>query len=166
VLSRGKLHIALLPENFPGEDPDGATMLVEAVRTAVNIRFQTDSRPLYLFTDRGRGFYEPSTSLITPEYAAAVNTHKFKTMMGDCASSQPGNLADILLHETAVAWIRVQLKNTRPLDDWKETRDEYADRLRKAAAHINEHYDVAGLNNELVDRLREVVHRYGDRLSK
>ncbi len=35
VLARGKLHVELLSEDFPGETPEGAAELVEKVRKAV-----------------------------------------------------------------------------------------------------------------------------------
>ena len=40
VLTRGKLHVELLGDNFPGETQEGAAMLVARVRAALNVRFQ------------------------------------------------------------------------------------------------------------------------------
>ena len=40
MLTRGKLHVELLGDNFPGETQEGAAMLVARVRAALNVRFQ------------------------------------------------------------------------------------------------------------------------------
>ena len=45
MLMRGKLHIELLGEGFPGEKAAGAAILVSKVRSAVNLRFQSASKP-------------------------------------------------------------------------------------------------------------------------
>ena len=42
VLCKGKLHVYYFGRNFPGEKPAGARLLVEKVRSAVNVRFQND----------------------------------------------------------------------------------------------------------------------------
>ena len=40
ILTRGKLHIAELPDKFSGETEEGAALMVSKVRAALNIRFQ------------------------------------------------------------------------------------------------------------------------------
>ena len=40
ILAKGKLHLQVLQDNFPGETAEGAALLVAAVRTALNVRFQ------------------------------------------------------------------------------------------------------------------------------
>ena len=58
LLARGKLHVDILDESFPGETPAGAAALVSKIRSALNVRFQNAaSQPKFLFTDRGRGFF-------------------------------------------------------------------------------------------------------------
>ena len=105
-MARGKFHIALLGEDFPGETSAGAAILVSKVRAALNIRFQGSDAPGILFTDRGQGFYNNNCGHITRLYKAALAEHDLKAYYGDDASIQPGNLQEIMLHETAVAWIR------------------------------------------------------------
>ena len=39
VLCRGKLHVSQLPDDFPGDRPEGAEAFVKAVRAALNMRF-------------------------------------------------------------------------------------------------------------------------------
>ena len=78
---------------------------------------------------------------------------------------QPGYCADIMLHETAVSWIRHQLTCTVPKAPWQETRAEHGARLRRAVAEINRHHNTAGLCNSLLSRLAEVKRLDGDRLA-
>ena len=56
VLTRGKLHIEMLGESFPGETAEGAAILIQKVRAALNIRFRGDDKPSIVFVDRGAGF--------------------------------------------------------------------------------------------------------------
>ena len=73
--------------------------------------------------------------------------------MGDDASKQPGNIQELLLHETLVAWIRRRLAQTVPKKPWEETEEQYGQRLRGVVAYINENYNVAGLCDEFLDRV-------------
>ena len=86
--------------------------------------------------------------------------------MGSDAREQPGSLEDLMLHETAVAWLRLLLARSTPARPWQETREDYATRLRGACGHANEKYDVTGLCQELPQRLQKLVDQEGDRLRK
>lgn len=163
MLVRGKLHLDLLPAGFPGESPAGAAALVASLRAAVNVRVHGD-RPKMLLVDRGRGFYHPGTGGITPEFAGALREHGFRALMGTSAAQQPGFLADVLLHETAVSWVRELLHITTPAAPWQETREAFGERLREVARRVNENHNVDGLCNELPRRLQELVGKQGDRL--
>ena len=66
------LNVELLPDDFPGDQPAGADVLVARVRAALNVRFQGTTPPRVLFTDRGAGFYNPGNGQITKEYKAAM----------------------------------------------------------------------------------------------
>ena len=93
-------------------EAEGAAALVKAARVAVNRRFpNTRNKPNLLFTDKGKGFYY-SNSAPTKEYAKALKDHRFKIAVGTDAPLQPGNFGDVLLHETAIAWLRLRLKQT------------------------------------------------------
>ena len=72
--------------------------------------------------------------------------------------------ADVLLHETAVSWMRKKLTATTPRRPWLESRDQYAARLRRVVADINRSYAVGALCQRFPDRLDELVRRQGDRL--
>ena len=49
---------------------------------------------------------------------------------------------------------------------WLETAEQWTRRARKVLAHVNAHYDVAGLCREFPDRLQSVKEGEGERLPK
>ena len=137
---------------------------MEKVRAALNVRFPQGAKPRVLFVDRGKGFYTSSTARITPEFKAALRAHDLTTFMGDDASAQPGTLAQVLLHETAVAWARVQLARTMPKQPWRETREAFGDRLREACRTINAEHNVENLCREFPGRIQHLIDVAGDNL--
>jgi hypothetical protein len=163
-LVRGKLHVELLPHPFPGECPEGAAMLVSKIDPMLNARFPGQPKPRILFTDRGRGFYHPGTGAITGTFATALRRAGFRPFAGDDAARQPGQLQDVLLHETAVAWLRHFLALSTPRQPWLETRQAYGDRLKEACRKANASYNVEDLCGSFVKRVNDVVARKGDRL--
>ena len=165
MLSKGKLHVDLFDSDFPGELAAGAERLVEKVRAAVNVRFQTArSKPDIVFTDRGRGFYVPNSGAITPEYKGALEQHGLRPLMGNCARSQPGSLQDVLLHETAVSWLRTRLTRSTPKNCWEETREQYGRRLKRCCEEVNNECDVEGLCRGFPKRLKRLEETEGGRL--
>ena len=123
--------------------------------------------PRVVFSDRGPGFYQSSTGHITREYGAALQRNGFRPFAGEDASSQPADVPDVLLHETAVAWVRKYLKK-HPIAR-AGSLDKQEERLRalltQCEEHINANHNVAGLTKELPDRLHKLVHETrGDRL--
>lgn len=166
VLTRGKLHVEMLGEGFPGDVPEGVAAFVAKVRAALNIRFQGGDAPKILFTDRGQGFYATNGGWITDEYKAALAEHGLKSYCGDDASRQAGSCGDLLLHETSVAWIRYRERKTLPSEPWTETVEEYTTRLKGIVQHINDHHDVDSLCREFPDRLQALVDNEGDRINK
>ena len=165
ILARGKLHIELLPDNFPGDVEEGMGDFVAKVRAALNIRFPNGG-PKYLFTDRGNGVYESGTGAITTSYKAALKANKLKAFFGNDASIQPGCLQEVMLHETAMAWLRIRLAKTLPKNCWTESVDDYHKRLKAACAYFNSTYDVEGLSNELPLRVQMLMDSKGDRIPK
>ena len=165
ILARGKLHVEVLAPDFPGEEPAGAPAFLAVVRKGVAIRFQSQSKPTTLFLDRGRAFFNPVSAKITPELASALEGAGLETFWRGDASMQPGYCADILLHETAVSWIRQQLSCTVPKAPWQETRADYGARLRRAVAEINRNHNTTGLCDRLLSRMAELKRLDGDRLA-
>ena len=140
--------------------------MVAKVKTALNIRFKKESPPTVLFTDRGNGFYVANSGAITPAYSKALKEHGLRAFFRHDASIQPGQLQEIMLHDTAVSWVRERLSKTLPNKSWKEPVEIYKPRRKLAAAHINANFNVEGLCNELPERIAELSVRKGDRLSK
>ena len=129
------------------------------------MRFQAGTpKPSFLFVDRGRGFWCTTTGHVTPELAATLEGTGLSMFWSEDASAQPGCCADVLLHETAVAWIRQKLTETTPRCPWQETREQYATRLRRVVAVINRTHNVGGLCRKFDFRLGELIRRRGDRL--
>ena len=118
-----------------------------------------------LFTDRGNGFYNSGTGRITAKYKSALRNHGLKAFFGTDASVQPGQLQEVMLHETAVSWMRVRLTKDVPKKAWEETSEAYRTRLKACAGYINASHDVEGLCKALPRRLADLERRQGDRLS-
>ena len=162
---RGKLHIEIFDETFPGETAAGAAHLVEKVPAAVNIRFQAAaSKPNIISVDRGRGFYNTGNGRIVATFKQALQENHFTAIMGEDASQQPGAMADMMLHETAVSWVRKRLAVTMPKENWLETREAYSSRLKRCCEQVNEECDVEGLCRQYPKRLKLLNEKDGARL--
>jgi len=166
ILTRGKLHVEMLGEGFPGETQEGAAILVAKVRAALNIRFQGGDQPKVLFTDRGQGFFATNGGRISDPYKEALREHGLRSHCGDDGSRQPGSSGDLMLHETAVAWIRYRERKTLPRQPWTETVEEYTTRLKGIVQYCNDNYNVDGLCREFPDRMQALVDNEGDRINK
>ena len=118
-----------------------------------------------MFTDRGAGFYASRGGKITPQYNAVLAERSLQAYNGDDGSKQPGNLQEVLLHETAVSWIRHREKKSRVICPWKESTGHFIHRLREVVQYINDNHDVEGLCRALPKRLDELAENEGDRLS-
>ena len=97
--------------------------------------------------------------------AKTQNVSSLLRIHSDPASSQPGNLQDFLLHETAVAWIRYREKKSKPKVPWEETPAELGQRLRAICQDINDNLEVDDLCRRFPKMLQEIVDAEGDRLS-
>ena len=102
------------------------------------------------------------------EYKEAARENGFHVFQGDYASVQPGqaNLGQLLLHETAVSWIRYRLTRTLPAKPWEETVEQFSKRLRDIATDINANLNVEGLCKEFPQRVQAVVDNEGDNIAK
>ena len=166
LLSRGKLHVNLLPDSFPGDRPEGAAAFVKQVALALRARFPCVSSPSVLFTDRGAGFYNPGNGEITGQYREVLAEAGLSAFMGDNAAAQPGKLSGLMLHETAVAWIRALERQELPKRPWEETTQQFGKRLKRIVAKCNREFDIAGLCHELPRRVEQLHGKAGRKLSK
>ena len=165
LLTRGKLHIEVLPEDFPGEKSTGVGIAVRMVPGVLAKRFPGERGPKALFCDRGIGFYNPKGS-VTAGYAEALAETGLRNFMGDTHGLQPGDVPDLLIHETAVSWIRTREEKTKPKKAWEETREDFSARMKAIARDINETCDVAGLCRSPPKRFQECVSLGGERLRR
>ena len=125
------------------------------------------AKPDVVFTDRGPGFYHPSTGSICPEYMSALTAYGYRPWAGDQASWQPPDMPDVLLHETVVAWLRKYLKQhpIKLAQSQEVNKARLASLLAEAAHHINTRHEVEDRSMSLPRRLWELVHgTKGDRL--
>ena len=165
ILVQGKLHIEFLgAKDFPGETDEGAARLVRKVRTGLNLRFQNEDAPNILYVDRGKGFYHQTWGTITHGFKAGLRECGLRAFWGDDASRQPGQLQELMLHETAVRWIRFHERRTLPKRPWEETEEQFVARLKHIAAVINKDYNVEGLTRGLPKRIDELVEQDGGRI--
>ena len=166
-LMRGRLHVTVFDDAFPREVPEGAKMLVPKIRAAINLRFPgATSKPSWVFVDRGKGFYNTGTGKITNEFKEALRDSRLKAFWGDDASVQPGHLQEMMLHETSVSWLRYRLAQTLPAREWEESSGDFASRLRRCCADINEKLDVDGLCRAFPKRIAQLKENQGGRLKE
>ena len=145
---------------------DGAAPLVAKVRAVLAVPIRGASLPRTVFVGRGVGFYNAGTGGITPAFKAALAYHGFKAFMGDDASQQPGSLWEMMLHETAVSWIRRGLTWSLPPRPWEESPSAFACRLKSVVRDINARCNVEALCRELPQRVLDLHAAKGGRLSK
>ena len=167
ILARGVVKFEAMEDTWT-QTGEGMSRFV-AKLTDILKAMLGDETPLprMLYTDRGPGLFQGSTGHIVKAYEAAVERHGFRTYVGSDASKQPGDIADCLPHETAVAWARAYLKK-RPLDR-SLGLDGMAAKLRRllhdCEGYINSEYDVDKLcGAEFLERMAELKDREGDRL--
>ena len=174
AMTRGVLGVVVFTDTgmFPGESPEGARLLVGRLPQLLNHMLgETTKKPRTLFTDKGPGFYHRRWGTITGDYESALRMHGFKTWAGSNAlhgpRAQPRDIGDVLLHETAISWLRRREEKTRPQQPWLEAPHDFAERLEGVVAAINAQYKVRELCLEFPGRLQRLVHEtHGDRLPK
>ena len=96
---------------------------------------------------------------------AALQENDLKTYYKDDAGMQPGNLQEVMLHETAVSWIRRREALNRMPNPWEETPEQFATRLKGVVKETNETLNVEGLCRAFKQRVQKLVVRDGDRIS-
>ena len=97
---------------------------------------------------------QTNSGKITAGYCEALRENGLQAFFSEDASVQPGQLQEVMLHETAVSWIRARLTKTLPKKPWEESVDAYRSRPKACAAYCNGHYDVVGLCRALPKRVQ------------
>ena len=101
---------------------------------------------------------------ITHGYKGALQACGLKNFMGNNCGLQPGQLGDVLLHETAVACIRRRERKTVPARAWEETREALAQRPKAIARDVNAKHDIDSLCRKFPERLQLLVDGKGKKL--
>ena len=90
-----------------------------------------------------------------------------KTFWGPDASMQSPDIPDLLLHETAVARFRKQMRTEKPrVVPWAETEAQWTSRAARAVAGMNATCNLKALCRGFPERLADVQRAEGDRLRK
>ena len=62
-------------------------------------------------------------------------------------------MPDVLLHETAISWVKSREGKTKPPKAWEETREAFTARMRGIVQEVNASCDVEGLCYGFLKRL-------------
>ena len=122
--------------------------------------------PRVVMTDRGPGFYQPARGAIVRAYGKALKENGFRPCVGEDAAWQPGDLADIFMHETVVAWVRRYFRKN-PVTQNKGLEANKAAviaSLKACEKHINKEYDVRALCSSMPKRTQMLLSKEADRL--
>ena len=189
VLTRGRIAVEVMPEGWTPNAQGMASfiaLLPRVLNTMLGKTAQkpnvivnrassgTDpqkpksiAKPKVVFTDRGSGMYVGRTGVATGAYSNAINSHGFRLYSGEDASNQPADLADVLLHESAISTFRSRLTATPPVvKPWKETHAQFKQRIAKVAAEANKLGKWNRLCCEYPERIELLIDKKGDRLRK
>ena len=90
----------------------------------------------------------------------------FRPFAGDFAAEQPPDIPDVLVHETAISWVKLREGRTKPARPWEETREAFTARIRGIVQEVNASCDVEGLCRGFTKRLEELVEHKGGRLGR
>ena len=177
VLTRGRFGVRVFTDvdEFPGETPRGVGIMVDRLPALLRRMLGPEAAlPRTIFTDRGPGFFHQSHGTITSDYDAACRRHGFKPWAGSDSKrgprAQPPDISDVLLHETAMAWLRERLyRSTAEVrKPWEESPHELGLRIQRVVTGINRDCNVENLCLEFPQRLKDLCHPscMGERLGK
>ena len=164
LLARGQVAVRVLPVEWQlnGEGmADVASSLTAWLRDLLG---PDAPLPRVVFTDRGTGMYSPAGHIL-PRYDRALRAAGLRPFFGADATAQAPDMGDLLLHETAVSWVRNRLRRIRPQRvPWEETIAQWASRMSEAVAYANTHHKVDDLCRAFPDRLSKCIAVGGGRL--
>ena len=163
ILARGVIGVDILPLDWD-LDGEGMATVVRRLEGRLRDMLGNDARlPRTLMTDRGTGMYAPS-GRVTVAFDRAVDECGFKLFWGPDAKQQSPEMPDLLLHETAVSWVRNALRRAKPETmPWKESPAQWSRRMMQAVGEANLG-DVDGLCHQFPERVEECIAVDGGKL--
>ena len=167
VMSRGRIAVEVMPEGWK-DDAAGMAMFAQRLPGVLKrMMGRGTATPKVLYSDRGPGMFVPRTGQATGAYAEGVQKAGLRLYTGTDASRQPADLADVLLHETAIACFKRNLAAASPAGDpWKETHQQFQARVASVVKEANKRCNFRLLCCEYLTRLETLVQQKGDRLKK
>ena len=167
VMSRGRVAVEVMPEGWK-DDAAGMGQFARRVPNILNRMLGSSAaKPKVLYSDRGPGMFVLRTGQATGSYAEGVEAAGLRLYTGTDASAQPSDLADFLLHETAIACFKRNLNAASPESKpWQETHKQFQKRVSRVVKEANKKCDFRLLCCEYLARLEELVAKKGDRLKK
>ena len=164
ILSRGVIGVDILPLDWQ-LDGNGMATVVHRLKDRLREMLGPSARlPKVIMSDRGTGMYAPAGQVVHA-YEHAVRQCGFKLFWGPDAKRQAPDMPDLLLHETAVSWVRNVLRRMKPeVLPWKESPAQWSRRMMRAIDEANQ-YDVEALCMDFPDRIQECLTADGAKLS-
>ena len=164
LLARGQVGVFVLREDWK-LNGSGMAEVIDNMEGWLRQMLGDDARlPRVVFTDRGTGMFSPCGKIVR-EYERALKRGGWRSFFGPDATLQAPDMGDMLLHETAVSWVRNRLRKLRSRClPWDETSVQWANRMQKAVDHVNETYNADKLCRSFPRRLKLCVASGGDRL--
>ena len=164
LLTRGKVAVRVLPSDWQLSGEGMADVIGQLHAWLVEILGPQARLPRVLFTDRGTGMYSPGGQIVA-KYEEALKCGGWRSFFGNDATMQAPDMGDMLLHETAVSWVRGKLLRLKPRAlPWEETEARWSKRMQTAVQLVNAEYDAQGLCRAFPERLRKCVAAGGGRL--
>ena len=166
VMSRGRMAVEVMPEGWK-DDAAGMGHFARRVPSILNLG-SSAAKPKVLYSDRGPGMFVPRTGQATGSYAEGMEAAGLCLYIGADASAQPSDLADFLLHETAIACLKRNLNAAASPESkpWQETHKQFQKRVSRVVREANKKCEFDLLCCEYLTRLEELVTKKADRLKK
>ena len=166
VMSRGRMAVEVMPEGWK-DDAAGMGHFARRVPSILNLG-SSAAKPKVLYSDRGPGMFVPRTGQATGSYAEGMEAAGLCLYIGADASAQPSDLADFLLHETAIACLKRNLNAAASPESkpWQETHKQFQKRVSRVVREANKKCEFRLLCCEYLTRLEELVTKKADRLKK
>ena len=99
-------------------------------------------------------------------YHDALTANGFRPFAGVDGARQPPDLADFLLHETVVAWVRKLFKKHpfKSVENVETNYNLFVTRLQECERYVKERCKVDNLCRDAVKRLESLRQKKGARL--